>query len=57
VREKENDMALSDAEKVKVIKAASREIHKGMPKGGFHSPRKGKKVYTRKAKHSGRAWG
>ena len=38
---------------VRAIKARSRKLHKGMPKGGFHSPRK--KGYTRKVKHKGGA--
>jgi hypothetical protein len=41
------------AELVKLIKKASRELHKGMKRGGFHSPPKGKKGYTRKEKHRG----
>jgi hypothetical protein len=40
---------------VRAIKARSRKLHKGMPKGGFHSAPKGKKGYTRKLKHKGDA--
>lgn len=35
----------------KDAKRASREIHKGMPKGGFQSSPKGDKGYNRKEKH------
>ena len=40
------------AELVKIVKKAARELHKGMKRGGFHSPVRGKKGYTRKEKHA-----
>jgi len=41
-------------ETLKAIKRASREIHKGMKRGGRHGSPKGKRGYTRKVKHKGR---
>ncbi len=39
---------------VKALRRASRELHKGMPRGGRHGSPKGAKGYTRKQKHRGR---
>jgi hypothetical protein len=36
---------------IKLIKKAARELHKGMPTGGLHGTKKGKKGYSRKEKH------
>jgi hypothetical protein len=41
----------STERKVKDIKKISRDLHKGMPKGGSHGTKKGDKGYTRKVKH------
>ena len=38
---------------VKILRRASRELHKGMRPGGPQGTKKGKKGYTRKAKHRG----
>ena len=40
-------------DKIKAIKKAAREIHRGMPKGGRHGSKKGKRGYTRHPKHKG----
>ncbi len=48
---KENNMVSKDT--IKALKAASREIHKGMPRGGRQGTKKGKRGYTRKLKHKG----
>jgi len=45
---------MDERDRIKALKKASREIHKGMPKGGRHGPPKGKKGYTRKVKHKNR---
>ncbi len=37
----------------KHLRARSRKLHMGMPRGGFHTAPKGKKGYTRKRKHKG----
>jgi len=42
---------MSNDEKIKAIRKASREIHAGMKRGGRHGSPKGKKGYTRKVKH------
>jgi len=42
---------MKTADIVKAVRRAAREIHKGMKRGGPHSSPKGKKGYTRKAKH------
>ena len=37
---------------VKALRRASRDIHKGMPRGGRQGSKKGAKGYTRKRKHA-----
>ena len=39
---------------ITLLRRASRELHKGMKPGGFHSSPKGKKGYDRKRKHKKR---
>lgn len=36
---------------VKLARAIARALHKGMPAGGKHGTKKGRKGYTRKEKH------
>lgn len=48
---------MTDQEKAKAIRRAARELHRGMPQGGRHGSPKGKRGYTRKAKHRGRRAG
>jgi hypothetical protein len=50
-RKKNKSVKLEAADVASVLRAASRELHKGMKPGGFHSTRKGAKGYTRKTKH------
>lgn len=40
----------------KALRRISREQHKGMPRGGFHTTKKGAKGYTRKRKHKGKGF-
>lgn len=43
---------MTSKDTIKALKAASREIHKEMPRGGRQGTKKGKRGYTRKPKHS-----
>ena len=44
---------MTPEERARLLRKASRLLHKGMPAGGRHGTRKGKAGYTRKAKHKG----
>ena len=43
-------MILTDREKAKALRAASREVHRGMKRGGPYTRKKGG-PYSRKTKH------
>ena len=46
-----------ETHQIKAIRKISREIHKGMKRGGPQGPKKGKRGYQRKTKHKGqRGW-
>ena len=43
---------MTDKERAKAVRRASRKIHAGMKTGGAIGSKKGKRGYTRKAKHA-----
>jgi hypothetical protein len=47
----EKSAKLNPTEVATILRGISREQHKGMKPGGFHSSPKGKRGYTRKTKH------
>lgn len=40
-----------DSHTLKSVRRAARLLHRGMPRGGAHTTKKGAKGYTRKVKH------
>ena len=42
---------MSPKDLARALRAAARRIHSGMPPGGRQGTKKGKRGYTRKAKH------
>lgn len=47
----EKSAKLEPLEVATILRGISREQHKGMKPGGFHSSRKGERGYNRKTKH------